>query len=420
MPELKPKSEYIKSYIAVIYLILMSGTFLQRLYMDTFQKINIVLMLLLIAYKVLKKDGSLRYVPRNIVSLFVAAAIIGTFINMFYWGDYGSIWGYVANISLVLMPFLLISEVDFDLFKESFIKVIVLIAAVSLVFFYIPALPDALPNIRFTERTVAGGYQWYVLYAKFINTNNIWYSRNIGIFWEPGMYQGYLIFGMLLICMRKIRKRDIISLILLVLAVISTGSTTGYILLLMMILIFINRLLSRQSQAFRYTVVIILLVGILVLFNFSSNDILLSLLPSEAAQKLTDTGNASRNTRLYNILSDAQLAFKNPFGIANSQIDTVRELSMRQYSSDVDSSVTNSTMSMLLTYGMIPGILYFALNVFSCFKLDKDKLFCLIVFAIMIITVNTEPHYLCLFFTFIFYEWAIMSKESAENINGDE
>lgn len=420
MTDFKSKSEYVKSYITVLYLILMSGTFLQRLYMDTFQKINIVLVILLITYKILKKDSSLRYVPRNIVSLFVATAIIGTIINIVYWSDYSSIWGYVANISLVLMPFLLISEVDFELFKESFINVIIFITAVSLIFFYIPALPNALPNIRFTEKTVAGGYQWYILYAKFINTNNIWYSRNIGIFWEPGMYQGYLIFGMLLICLRKIRKRDIIRLILLVFAVISTGSTTGYILLLLMALIFINNLLSRQGPAVRYTIVLILLIGILVLFNISSNDILLSLLPSDAVQKLTDTENASRNTRLYNIISDAQLALKNPLGIANSQIDTVREYSIRQFSSDVDSSVTNSTMSMLLTYGMIPGILYFALNVFSCFKLDRDKLFCLIVFVIMIITVNTEPHYLCLFFTFIFYEWAVMRKGSSVNIAGDE
>lgn len=401
------KSAYVKNYIIVIYLILMSGSFFQRLYMDTFQKVNIVLMVLLIAVKMLRRDGSLRFVPKNVLFVFVITAIIGTFLNMIYWFDFGSIWGYVANISLVLMPFLLITEADFDLFKDCFIEFLIFIAAVSLVLFYIPAITSVLPSFDFTERTVAGGYQWYLVYARFINNNNVWYNRNIGIFWEPGMYQGYLIFAMLLICLRKVRKADIVRLAILIFAVISTGSTTGYILLLAVMLIFINRLLSGQPPAIRYTVIIMGCMALLILFNTASNDIFLSLLPSDAAAKLTDTENASRNTRLYNMFSDARLAIQNPFGIANSQIDTARELSMRQYSINIDSSVTNSTMSMLLTYGMIPGIFYFCVNIKSCFNLSKDKLFCLIVFLIMIIIINTEPHYLCLFFAFVFYEWCL-------------
>lgn len=394
----------------------MSGSFLQQLYMNNFQKVNIVVTIIFVLWKLLKRGDTIRYVPRKLTSFFLMAGIVGVFVNMVVWIDFGSFWGYIANASLIIMPFLLLSEVKFELFSECFIKIMVFIAAISIVFFYIPFIPRILPSIRFTNKTVYGGYQWFLIYAKYINSNNAMFARNIGVFWEPGIYQGYLIFTMVLICLRKITKKDIVRIIVLIAAVLSTASTTGYILLLAMVLVFINRILSNQKPALRYAVVLIGCVAILILFNFSGNDFLLSLLPSDVSTKLMDTGNASRNTRLYNIFSDARLAIQNPFGIANSQIDTARISSMHQFSNDVDSSVTNTSMSMLLTYGMIPGILYFALNVKSCFSISKDKLFCLIVFMIMIIIVNTEPHYLCLFFTFIFYMWETKKITPCETI----
>ena len=76
----------------------------------------------------------------------------------------------------------------FDYFIDAYIKTMLVLVVCSLVFFYFPQVLNVMPGT--VLKTSRWSYDFYGIYAKFHNAEYEIFERNIGIFWEPGMYQG--------------------------------------------------------------------------------------------------------------------------------------------------------------------------------------------------------------------------------------
>lgn len=408
----KRVTDTLKMYIVVFYLLLMSGSVIQHEYMDLLQKINILVsfLLLLVYY-----GGNERFliIKKNALNIFMLLSGIGLLLMMILWGDLSGISSYIGRFSLLLTPYLLVKHFDFTRFKYAFIKTMLGIAIVSIVLFCVPSLLKMLPRIDMGG-TGSSGYSFYFIYARFSNTFIPVLQRNIGIFWEPGMYQGFLIFTMLLISFEKKQKGYLWKQIVFGIALITTQSTTGLLLLPFVAYVYVVCLIKERVNTkfvnFISTIAIFSIVIALIIPD--TYRVLMKLFPSEIMEKLMDTENTSRNTRFYNFMIDGSLILKYPYGIPNNISTLLRSEIRNNLALVTDSASTNTTMSMALNYGIISGVMYLYLTVRACFHMVRDKVSAVITLVIVMTVLNTEPHYLCLLFNvFIFYYASEQSKK---------
>lgn len=393
----KEKNKY---SIIMIYLIILSGSVLQRTYMAELQKINLFFTILIIGYEILKQKESLFVVKINLLTSFLIVSTIGAAVCMLLWSDFGSVVGYAANLSFVYMSYYIAKKLQFNKFVTVFVSLILVLAIISLAFYYIHFLQNTLPWIKLENQgTIYGGYRFWGIFARYENNRVLSYMRNIGVFWEPGMYQGYLIFAMVLLIQQKNDKWYLVKFFILGFAVLSTGSTTGIILLIpTVVLLFLS--FTDGDNLSHYLIVGVLIIGVITLILFAQDlGTLLSLiLPRDVVLKLF-SDSISRNTRFLSIASDFRIIVAHPFGVATSQLGTIRQSSMLTFGRAFDNSVTNTHLTMFLMYGVIPGLLFLAISVKSTLSMGKKISEGILISLIVIIIMNTEPHYLCLFFT---------------------
>jgi O-antigen ligase len=121
-------------------------------------------------------------------------------------------------------------------FPEKFVGVMTLLAAGSLLLW----IPDRiLPALGFDFRSLFGGLDLMPGTTKFQHVGVHTFmirdaSRNSGMFWEPGAFAGYLVLALLFLSYvrpRLSRRAYLRSLAILIVAVLSTVSTTGYLAL---------------------------------------------------------------------------------------------------------------------------------------------------------------------------------------------
>ncbi len=138
---------------------------------------------------------------------------------------------YNTNISLILnlcLTFLVANIVDFDDFKKHFIRIIIVLASLSLALFLLQPLlyGDYSKAPIIVIQDTAHYYNLWVWVSRLEQP-----ARNSGVFWEPGAYQVFLNLALLFVMLDKTLKRQyqILLAIILTITIFTTYSTTGYI-----------------------------------------------------------------------------------------------------------------------------------------------------------------------------------------------
>lgn len=157
-------------------------------------------------------------------------------------------------------------------FPQTFVQVMVKLALLSFVF-YVPYVLLGAAGIsvegiifRVAEAlgTVGGGRRPVFLHT-FLGG---FVPRNSGMFWEPGAFQGYLILGLIFLAFIKKhipRKQYVRSLVILIAAVLTTLSTTGYIALVLIPLLHYDwSAAERNKTVFRILVGFYCLLPIII------------------------------------------------------------------------------------------------------------------------------------------------------------
>jgi len=159
-------------------------------------------------------------------------------------------------------------------FPKAYVQVMVCVSLLSLAFY----IPDQLLNLAgvdfrqpflplsrildvqaygVNERINIGVYN-------FQTGDN--FARNAAFFWEPGAFAGYLILAIifLTICRRELPSQLVrLKLILLIVALLTTQSTTGIVVLPFASLLFLNLRFST-SLSRRNSTILLLLAGLLL------------------------------------------------------------------------------------------------------------------------------------------------------------
>ncbi len=400
----------------IIFLVILNSGFALTTGMNDFLLISQVVLLGLIVIA----NGRYFHIPkrdiRQIAILFIFASMIGAFIinkdnraflTYLHCTLYIAI-GYLIN--LVYDPLTIITA----LIKIMRVVAIASIAA-SLLNFIIP----------FTEYsfTITNGADVKYSTLGIVNFNKTTFSlqaRACGIFWEPGLFAGFL--GLTAIFELIISKDNkfIFWLIVYCIAIFFTYSTAGYIYILMIIILaFSHKFKSIGS------IIVFSVIGFILLFIVMNIELvtafLIKLSPNVFTKILIQ--NESYLTRSMSPLADLLIMIKNPFGVGYGSIQNIRVETIQS----MGEKVTLST-STLTYHGACCGILFFIAYNFLWLKnfltIKKDVLFKILTIILFAMILTSNPMYnnqfIWIFLFFPFMSVNTLTSERPDSLNSGE
>lgn len=211
--------------------------------------------------------------------------------------------GYILLAMALLSSFAITTTFRVDEFEIEIVKISKWISLYSLICTYIlKIIAPKLGFIRIVRNSAGTAFYNFIFCYVHTGTN---YYRNYGVFREPGVYAYFLCLALLFLILKKkhFDQKDFTStLVILVITLITTFSTTGYIAILV-ILIWV----AFVRKELNYKLAIILSIATVALIVFSNNFI------DNPLSKL----NANSSSYLYRIESiktAMNLIIKRPLG----------------------------------------------------------------------------------------------------------
>lgn len=314
----------------------------------------------------------------NILMMFLVL-FFGLFIN-------GEASSYTLKLLIVILFSCVIVQIyEFDKFRKYFVKSMVIISIISLVGHIYCVYINPSPS--FPIITNVTGVKYYNAFV-FFETVGYTAGRNMGCFWEPGIFGSFLLLAM----MFSILDNDNVKLfdiIVLSLTIITSLSTAAYLLdILVLSLLFVKKL---EKVTIKRIVLFIIFI-IFVVLIFINRDIIVEYLvkiqPRVFGKLVNET--ASSTVRLESPFVNLSIFTQHP--ILGVGLNNVGEL----YSNITDISQTSTTTYMMASFGFI-GVL---ITIFQCIGIlfyKEWNFFSRIVFFIVFFSIiNKEPH---MFFT---------------------
>jgi hypothetical protein len=315
-----------------------------------------------------------------------------------------------AAILLIRLSSLMIIQscITADNFKRLYIKIMVIYAVVSLVcFFYVTILShNTLPFLKISSNNINGFI--YTFYYTLGWTNIGIFNRNAGFFWEPGGYQIFINVALLFlisdqnISFGKKEKWNIFSLVILVITIISTLSTTGYICFALVIL---YALLIKRKRSLNIKLKILVLLSIVALF-IAENYL------GVISNKIGNI-HSSYSTRSNDTIEGYKVVLNSPvwgFGFFN----TIQSSMLAQYGIINNS---NGFAGLVISIGIPLSLLY----LYTFYKRTKVLLqakgfLALIAMCIFLLFFNSEDVISFTFFLSFLFKWRTNDITSASTL----
>lgn len=304
---------------------------------------------------------------------------------------------YVGRLAVLITVLLYVTMVDHSDFSETYINIIYwisILAIILYVFFNVfPNIAWQLPSI-----TVPGGGEdgktsfAHVAYLYFIslsgNANTMQYEwskpnveRNAGMFREPGIFQIYLNIALIQLCFKNDKSRkDYKKIFVIVIAIISTISTSG---IFSMIMILLATIISDDERIQLAKNVLSSQIGklILVIGGCGGIAVLVQLMP-KLLDKLGNNSPQSMSSalRIMNSIKDLNVWMNKPiFGVGISTYE-------------LSGGTENGVTCTLACYGLVFVVVLLGVLLLYLVNLSTNSLSnLLIIIAVipMIITQNT-------------------------------
>lgn len=238
----KKKIKDVLDYIIIILLFYYTGgAFSSRNYS---LKITMLLiaMLILVLFFAQKRNEKRLYKGVCLLTAMIFFILLVPVLN-----SDSNLGPYIAIPMQLCIGLLVAIFIEKKVFEEKFIYIITVFAAISLLGFVlqimVPSIALAFPMSTVEDASV--NYYNAIVYVfmspKGFYDNSVMTVRNAGICWEPGCYQAFLNLGIFFLlagsAKEKIKNRAII-LFILIITVITTFSTNGYIIMGILLLVY--------------------------------------------------------------------------------------------------------------------------------------------------------------------------------------
>lgn len=294
----------------------------------------------------------------------------------------------VKYLLLITFAFLFTKLITFSNFIKYYIITMKFIVIVSLIFYTLFSYIEIPVNLPvFTNINGVEYYNGIIFFIiKGFGSGDILMgnARNIGIFWEPGVFSTFIVFAVVfeIVIKEKVSK---INLLIFSLGLITTFSTSGYLMfILILFLIF-----QKNSKGIKSTVGFTIILGsFIVLYMYFINivEYLYNFMPTVFGKFLQDS--ASVESRLDSPLSNLHIFLQSPlYGSGLGKVDDL-------FVSMTDAPQTSTSTYYLAAFGIF-GILYVYFFVYGILKYKSINIFSRIILLIIILLqMNKESHLL--------------------------
>lgn len=347
-------------YFWVFLLLFFSGNPIS--FVNSVEYLRLALSMGLFAYTFI--DKKTRYFTPS-AKLFYGIVILIFFLQIFNL----SYFSYPAAVNIISKWFLglfVIRKVGLR-FRITYLKVMYFVSIISFIGMFI-TLTGYYPGIPVNDNKYLS-----LFFHNIHNTSNL-SSRNSGMFWEPGAFQGYIIVVPLMfidnlsLLWRRYKRYCVVLLI----ALVTTFSTTGYIAFAVIMLYYVA--IKLRNKFARILLVPVLLMALI--YAYTSLDFL-----GEKIDKQIERATSGYVTvdRLGSAILDWHYIKKNPL-TGNGLADVTRYEDHLMYK-ELIGGFSNGFTDVIAKFGIIFIIVYFVLIYKNLPFRPMDKLFfcCMIV-----------------------------------------
>lgn len=395
---------YFFKYLSIFIFVLFSGSVWQvSPNSSIYNYILLFFFLTITAYVLLYKNDVLKKSIRIKTTAFLILILVAV---LSFLANYQAekINFYVSLIAIITIAFCISEVISREVFYKMFCDTLFVLSVISLVYYYILNYTNI--NINMNQLISNNG----IVYNKgflFFSLNNP--VRNIGIFWEPGVYASLLLIGILFQFFLK-RKMFSLQNITFIITLLSTQSTAGYTILVVIIII---RLLSINKRVINIGLIlsiVLLLITVLISLFLSRFDFI----QLQVFDKLF--GIDVENMRIQSIFYTLDIFLNNPlFGIGFVNLNIITANSNIYFYGE--HMIQTSTSAYFLGAAGIFGLSYTLFWVISIFKLRNYNYPVKILLLIIIISIlNKEVHAtIIVTYTLLFY----LLGDGQRNINNE-
>lgn len=244
-----------KEYLPLFLLLCFSGNPIVT--NGTYSKNLLIIYAVILSFIVFEYIG--RKIPFPLLDRLAAVIVFIVVLSIFQqitlgFVSYKGVFALILKILVGLFTFLYYQHKKID-FLHVYIKLLAILVMVSIPFFI-------LNQFVYGGINVSGGLQKsMILYTPFNPNYKYDGIRNAGMFWEPGAFSGYLLLALVFIIIKNGKlvigqyKKEVL---LIILGVITTLSTTGYVILGVIIIFYF-----WQRYKYGKFILLPLLIGIM-------------------------------------------------------------------------------------------------------------------------------------------------------------
>lgn len=287
---------------------------------------------------------------------------------------------YISVIALLLCGYGCSFLISLEEFEDAFIKIMRVIAIVSLITFFFGAtikLISFIPTV-----TNSAGYDFKVLFLSNIPLSESRARRNCGPFWEPGVYQIYLNIAIIFVLHRQ-KKTMWFDSVLFLTTLLTTLSGASILPLPFIIMAYLISNLKNKS-AKPFILVFVVLCAVVLLFQTGAFD--------EIITKVTgEDGGLSSGFRLGSAWANLVATVRYPFFGASPEVqDQLRMEIIYSINGYYTEGNTNTMIGYFAYFGVFVGA-FFCIKIFSfCKRISQNFLGALCLFVAMVIMTSNE------------------------------
>lgn len=382
-------------YVVVLMIFLMSKTVYFGIvnYWKTFYffaAVSVVALLL--------NNGTIQKRNLKIFGIFIALDGFCTMCAVLIYKDMSAIMADSYILMVMLIVVIAVSTLTMERFFQCYTDIMLIVSIESLICYSFYFINQNIP--RDLSLNLSNGSTSYI--ASWYHTwgiNNVLYNRNPGPFWEPGAYQGFLIIALIIVFFRyKEVSHPKLKVIAYLVTLMSTASTTGYILTIILLVTMYNNFSAifsldkykNISQGKKWIARFVALIGFIAVTAYvvASNNISNKLL----------IANDSSTIRTRDLVNGIAAAISNPFGVGIGSYRNVLEIQWNIR------ATSNGLLQMLYTYG-IPFGLYYCYRTMRFIKDNISSGWKAFVLCIIVAICHmTEGYYWLAFFMVFLFE----------------
>lgn len=381
------------SYLAVIYILLFSGSGIQVISTRVSSYLLIAVTLILLFLFILRTRISVTFFVPVILIFWIICTMIVT-------DDTVKFDSYIVLICIIISGYILsMSNIQRKIFS-AYSNVIYVIAIIGIVGYLMVNSEIGLPfeKIQISD---SGLYKYHTIYI--FNYIEGLAERNCGAFWEPGIFASHLILAIQYEIFSK--RKNVLRLLIEIIAVITCNSSAGFILL---IIVFAELLATLGKNAQHKTLksvigVIVILMLFIIALNIDSLVYYFNLENNPYIEKLL-SDNIKNSTRFLSLAYNWGMFLQQPI-FGNGLTNAVRNISFANLTPD-----TTTFLFMLNVFGIM-GCLFTILTIKGTMGLKfmtwYEKI---LLLSTVIIILNKETHYVMLLSWFMIFSFSFSPK----------